>query len=188
MLSSGARQAVALAGGWLFASACVAFSLIYFEEIKSATRGVLGVASPGRAVRGERMRPAAGRPGATGNTVELRAASNGHYFTSAEINGRSVDVMVDTGATMVALSWEDARRAGLYISDRDFSQAVRTANGVARVAPVMLDSIGIGGILVRNVPAAVSQPGMLGTSLLGMSFLQRLQRVDMRGGVLVLVE
>ena len=59
---------------------------------------------------------------------------------------------------------------------------------MARVAPVMLDRVSIGDITVRNVPAAVSEPGKLATSLLGMSFLSRLQRVDMRSGVLVLQE
>ena len=59
---------------------------------------------------------------------------------------------------------------------------------LARVAPVVLDRVSIGDITVRNVPAAVSEPGSLGTSLLGMSFLSRLQRVDMRGGTLVLQE
>jgi aspartyl protease family protein len=59
---------------------------------------------------------------------------------------------------------------------------------VARIAPVVLDRVAIGSILVRNVPAAVSEPGKLSTSLLGMTFLGRLQRVDMRGGVLVLQE
>ena len=57
---------------------------------------------------------------------------------------------------------------------------VRTANGVARVAPVTLDRVSIGDITVRNVPASVSERGVLGTTLLGMSFLGRLSRVDMR--------
>jgi aspartyl protease family protein len=96
--------------------------------------------------------------------------------------------MVDTGATMVALTYEDASRAGMYIRDRDYTQRVSTANGAARVAPVILDRVSVGTITVRNVPAAVSEPGMLATSLLGMSFLGRLQRVDMRSGVLVLSE
>ena len=60
--------------------------------------------------------------------------------------------------------------------------------GVARVAPVVLDRVSIGDITVRNVPAAVSEPGRLATSLLGMSFLGRLQRVEMRAGTLVLQE
>ena len=82
--------------------------------------------------------------------------------------------MVDTGASLVALTYEDASRAGIYVRDRDFTQLVRTANGIARVAPVTLDRVSIGDITVRNVPASVSERGMLGTTLLGMSFLKRL--------------
>ena len=96
--------------------------------------------------------------------------------------------MVDTGASIVALTFEDAERAGLYIRDSDYTHRVNTANGLARIAPVTLDRVAIGEIMVRNVPAAVSEPGKLTTSLLGMSFLSRLQRVDMRRGVLVLHE
>ncbi|MBI1650601.1 TIGR02281 family clan AA aspartic protease [Hyphomicrobium sulfonivorans] len=128
------------------------------------------------------------QPTASGTVVELAAQDNGHFNTHAEINGRPVEVMVDTGATMVALSFEDAERAGLYLRDQDFTRSVHTANGVARVAPVTLDRVSIGGITVRNVPAAVTEPGRLKTSLLGMSFLSRLSRFDMRQGRLVLQE
>ena len=100
----------------------------------------------------------------------------------------SIDVLVDSGASIVALTYEDARRAGMYVRDGDFTQRVSTANGLARVAPVMLDRVSIGDITVRNVPAAVTEPGSLATSLLGMSFLGRLQSVDMRAGTLVLQE
>jgi aspartyl protease family protein len=99
-----------------------------------------------------------------------------------------VDVLVDSGASMVALTYDDAGRAGVYVRDSDFTQRVRTANGLARVAPVTLDRVSIGDVTVRNVPATVSEPGSLGTTLLGMSFLSRLQRVDMRAGILVLQE
>jgi aspartyl protease family protein len=123
-----------------------------------------------------------------GRTVEIRAGRHGHYQANVEINGRAIDVMVDTGATIVALTFDDARRAGVHVRNGDYTQRVNTANGIARVAPVTLERVSIGDITVRNVPAAVSEPGKLATSLLGMSFLARLQRVDMRAGVLVLQE
>lgn len=119
-------------------------------------------------------------------TVELKAGRNGHFHTDAEINGRNVEVLVDTGATMVALTYEDAERAGIRPQPADFTQAVSTANGVARVAPVILDRVSIGDITVRGVRAVVSERGRLTTTLLGMTFLSRLERVDMRSGVLVL--
>lgn len=104
------------------------------------------------------------------------------------MNGRTIRVLVDTGASIVALTYEDARSIGLLVRDSDFTHRVSTANGIARVAPVVIDRIAIGDILVRDVQGAVMEPGKLGTTLLGMSFLGRLQRVDMRAGTLVLQE
>lgn len=120
--------------------------------------------------------------------VTLRATSNGHFETTAEINGRSVDVMVDTGATLVALTYEDAERAGIYLTPADFTHSVSTANGIAKVAPVDISAIAIGSITVRNVRGAVTERGKLHRTLLGMTFLGRLSRVEMRKNDLVLHE
>ena len=120
--------------------------------------------------------------------VTLRATDNGHFETTAEVNGRDVEVMVDTGATMVALTYEDAERAGIYLSPSDFTHSVSTANGIAKVAPIEIGSISIGGITVRNVSGAVAERGNLHKTLLGMTFLGRLSRVEMRRIDLVLHE
>jgi aspartyl protease family protein len=185
-LSPGMRQAAMLAAGWAAAAGCMALGIVHFSEIGER------IGSAASAPRDAAARPAVRRDGerqaANGRIVELRAGSYGHYRTSAEINGRPVTVMVDTGASMVALSYEDARAAGIYLRDSDFTHRVSTANGFARVAPITIDRVSIGDITVRNVPGAVMEAGKLETSLLGMSFLARLQRVDMRSGVLVLQE
>lgn len=123
-----------------------------------------------------------------GSEVELKANPRGHFETSAEINGRSIEVMVDTGATMVALTAEDAERAGIYTSARDFTHSAHTANGTAKVAPVRISQISIGGITVRDVDGAVAETGKLNQSLLGMSFLKKLNGVEMRGKSLFLRE
>lgn len=128
------------------------------------------------------------RPGASGGDVELKANANGHFETEAEINGRSVDVMVDTGATMVALTWEDAERAGIYLRSSDFTHETQTANGKAKVAPIKISEISIGSITVRNVNGAVAEQGKLKQTLLGMSFLNRLSRVEMQSKTLILKE
>jgi aspartyl protease family protein len=117
--------------------------------------------------------------------VTLRATDSGHFETSAEINGRSVDVLVDTGATLVALTYEDAERAGLYLNSSDFNNSVSTANGTAKVAAVDIGSITVGNITVRNVRGAVAERGKLHRTLLGMTFLSRLN-VEMKKNVLVL--
>lgn len=120
--------------------------------------------------------------------VTLRATDGGHFETTAEINGRDVDVMVDTGATIVALTYEDAERAGIFLTPADFTHQVSTANGIAKVAPIQLASVSIGSITVRNVRGAVSERGNLHKTLLGMTFLGRLSRVEMRRNDLVLHE
>ena len=194
-LSAGARQAVGMAAGWLLVASSALVSVVYFSEIKEAARVMLGCRRRPRATRppGSTPRQPAARQReparALGNrSVEIRAGAHGHYYAQAEINGRRVDVLVDTGASIVAMPHEDASRAGVYVRDSDYTQRVSTANGFARVAPVMLDRVSIGDITVRNVPAAVMEPGKLATTLLGMSFLGRLQRVDMRAGMLILQE
>ncbi len=179
-----------MAGGWVLASASVVVSVVYFAEIQDIAVRLLGTPAP--QVTRQLDRGSGGDLASTARTgarvVELRAGSMGHYHTVAEINGRRVQVLVDTGATMVALTYEDARALGLSMRDSDFTHRVSTANGFGRVAPVMIDRISIGDITVRNVRGAVMEPGKLGTTLLGMSFLGRLQRVDMRAGTLVLQE
>jgi len=130
---------------------------------------------------------AAPRP-SLGRTVELKAGAHGHFYSRIHVNGRAVQAMVDTGASIVALTFEDARNAGIHVRDGDYTHRVSTANGVARVALVTLDSVAIEDIMVRNVRAAVAEPGKLTTTLLGMSFLGQLRRAQMSRGVLVLEE
>jgi aspartyl protease family protein len=120
--------------------------------------------------------------------VELAAGGNNHFFADAELNGRSVNVMVDTGASMVALTYEDARRAGINPRDSEFTGRSSTANGIARYAPVDIDRVSIGGIEVRNVRAAVMEEGKLETSLLGMSYLGKIGGFSVKSGRLVLEE
>jgi aspartyl protease family protein len=123
-----------------------------------------------------------------GRTVELRAGAHGHFYSRIHVNGRAVQAMVDTGASIVALTYEDARNAGVHIRDSDYTHRVSTANGVARVAMVTLDSVAIEDIVVHDVRAAVAEPGKLTKTLLGMSFLGQLRRAEMSRGVLVLEE
>jgi len=115
----------------------------------------------------------------------IAADRSGHFILQANINGADVAFMVDTGATSVALSRADAERIGLPDARLDFSQRVQTANGVARVAPVTLDSVNIGQLNMRDVKAVViDQP--MSMSLLGMSFLSRLNGYEVRDRRLVL--
>ena len=192
--SSGTRQAASMAAGWLVAAGASAFSLVYFSEIKEVARGLLGIPA-----RSERAGDRGQAPRSWRRPVGERAATRPH----GRDQGRRARPLLRqhrdqrpphrrAWSTRAPRSWRSPTRtpsaAGVYIRDSDYTQRVNTANGLARIAPVMLDRVSIGDITVRNVPAAVSEPGKLTTSLLGMSFLNRLQRVDMRSGVLVLQE
>jgi aspartyl protease family protein len=137
-----------------------------------------------RPVETDQSKAVAPQPG----TVTLPAGEFGHFLTEAEINGRDVGVMVDTGASLVALTYDDAERAGIFVRPSDFTHRAQTANGVARVAPVTIPRIRIGDVTVRNVDAVVSERGASNRTLLGMSFLGRLSRVEMRGSTLLLQE
>lgn len=119
--------------------------------------------------------------------VALAADSRGHFVTTARINGRKVVVLVDTGATSVAIGAETARSLGYYLTKSDFTGRVSTANGIIPVARVKLREVTLGNVTVRNVEAAVS-PGDLGVNLLGMSFLGRLSKFEVNDGELVLTQ
>lgn len=187
--SSGTRGLLGEAMSWVAAASILAFGILHFDEIRSATNAALGLPTPAEvAAAEEAARRSPGPSASSGGQVELRAERSGHFHTEAEINGRPVEVMVDTGATLVALSYEDAESAGIYLKPQDFTHGVSTANGRAKVAPVTLGRVSIGDITVRNVQAVVSEPGRLSTSLLGMSFLGRLSRFEMRSGTLHLAE
>src|SRR5262245_55150352 len=86
-------------------------------------------------------------------TVTVRKDRRGHFQVEASINGRRMDLMVDTGASVVALTRRDAQRIGVNPAPRDFTAQVRTANGMVRAAPARLDAVEISGIVVRDVNA-----------------------------------
>src|SRR5271154_4411634 len=121
-----------------------------------------------------------------GRSVEVARASGGDFDLTAQINGASVAMVLDTGASSVVLTREDAKAAGLPLEVLAYSAMIDTANGRTHAAPVRLDRVAVGGLVERSVDALVAQPGQLKTSLLGMSFLNRLQSWEVRGDLLVL--
>lgn len=176
-LSSGMRRMLTEAGLWAGIGAVGVLAFAHFDRI--AAVAVPRLAALDQAHHGSHRPQSA-------NGVEIRADNFGHFIAPAVVNGRSIDVMVDTGASLVALTYEDAARAGIRVRPSDFTQRVTTANGHAKVAPVRLDAIAIGDVVVRDVGAVVAESGRLETTLLGMTFLSRLGRVEISGGRLVL--
>lgn len=118
------------------------------------------------------------------NTIVYPTDQQGHVILDATVNGAPIRALVDTGASVIALTPGDARAAGLDPAGLVFSGHVQTANGPARVAPVTLREVRIGQLSIYDVPAAVLEH--LDVSLLGMSLLNRLQGYEMRDGKLTI--
>ena len=119
-------------------------------------------------------------------TVTVRGDARGHFNVEGSVDGRRLDFVVDTGATLVALRERDAGRLGIFPAPRDYTGRTSTANGVIKVAPVRLPSLEINGIRVYDVNAVVIPDESLGVNLLGMSFLSRVRRFEMANGRLVM--
>jgi len=121
-----------------------------------------------------------------GRNVEIGRNSAGDFAISAQINGARVAMVLDTGASAVVLTHDDAKAAGLPLEVLNYTVNIDTANGRTRAAPVTLDRIAIGGLTERSIEALVVQPGQLKMSLLGMSYLNRLQSFEVSGDRVVL--
>jgi aspartyl protease family protein len=158
---------------WVVIGLLLAVGYTYRYDLRDIGDRVLSELMPGRAL-------------SRGGTVEIARGNRGEFQIVAEINGARVSTVYDTGASAVVLTQEAAKAAGLPLDFLNYSIAVETANGRARAAPVTLDRIKVGGIEERAVPALIAQPGQLRTSLLGMSFLNRLKSSEVRGDRLVL--
>ena len=116
----------------------------------------------------------AGAPSGRAPRATLAADGRGHFVTDGRVNGAALRLLVDTGATMVSIPGTDARRMGL-----DFTKGqkgiAQTANGPTPAYRIKLDSVQVGEIELLNVDAIVLDGGGLSQSLLGMSFLNRVE-------------
>lgn len=122
---------------------------------------------------------------ADGSRIEVPRAFDGHYYLTLALNGTPVQFVVDTGASEIVLSQDDARRVGLDPATLIYSGSAGTANGVVRTARVTLEQVALGPVVDHRVPAWVNQGEMNG-SLLGMTYLQRFDRIEIADGRLVL--
>lgn len=125
------------------------------------------------------------RPIVTGDAISVRAASDGHFYMELTVDGTPIRFLVDTGSSDIVLSPADARRVGFDPARLSYTRRYGTANGIVRGAPVRLDSLVLGPVRFRNLPASVNQAAMA-SSLLGMSFLDRFRSYTVRDGVLTL--
>lgn len=128
----------------------------------------------------------AGSGGSAKPVVSLNADGRGHFFTTGTINGRSIDFMVDTGASSVAIGSREAERLGIdYRSGQ--RGWVSTANGTAAAYRVLLNNVRIGGISLNMVPGMVLEGDGMSIALLGMSFLNQLD-MKREGSIMTLTQ
>jgi aspartyl protease family protein len=166
-------QALTAALLWIAVALVLVVGYAYRFELHTVADRVMAELIPGHVVT-------------HGRSVELARSYGGDFDVTAQINGARVAMILDTGASSVVLTREDARAAGLPLEVLAYTAVIETANGRTHAAPVRLDRIAIGGLVERSVDALVAQPGQLKTSLLGMSFLNRLQSWEVRGDRLLL--
>ena len=121
-----------------------------------------------------------------GRSLTVRRDNRGHFNVEGRVDGRRMDFVVDTGATIIAIPEREAARLGIHPARRDYTAQIKTANGTVYAAPTRLAMVEVGGLTVRDVAAVVMPNEALSENLLGMSFLSRLRRFEFADGRLVL--
>lgn len=179
--------------GLLIASALVVPGIL--EDRISQEQAATATNPAARPARQEVVMPARAEPSNARNSNPLdgrrtiiEADSRGHFVTEARMNGSRQEVLVDTGATLVAMNESTARELGIRLSASDFKYRVSTANGDTEAALVTIDRIEIDRLRAEDVQATVTRDEALDIVLLGMSFLNKLKRFQIENGELVLTQ
>jgi aspartyl protease family protein len=123
---------------------------------------------------------------ASDSRVVVPPDARGHFLVDGRIDGQPLDFMIDTGASVIALTADGAATAGIYPAAREFTALIGTANGKVYGAPVQLDRVEIGDLMLHDVDAVVLPKAALSENLLGLSFLSRLRHFEYTDGKLVL--
>lgn len=161
---------------WGALGAVLVAGYAYQDEARVLGDRMLGALRPGSAVVG------------SDGTVTITRRQDGDFHVRATVNGQPQGFQFDTGASSVVLTAESAASLGIRPAESEFSIRVSTANGTTLAAPALLDTLQVGSIVERRIPALVSRPGALRENLLGMSFLDRLAAYEVRGDRLILRE
>src|SRR5262245_19651374 len=177
-----------MAGGSMKQIVAFAFVAMVIAGVMRRVMSQVGEGSPGATPVARSVEPARQPQTQASNyrTVTVQSDRRGHFQVEGSVDGRRLDFMVDTGATVVALRERDAGKLGIFPAPRDYTGLTATANGTIRVAPVRLPSLEVNGIRVYDVNAVVIPDHALSVNLLGMSFLSRVRRFEMANGRLVM--
>ncbi len=158
---------------WVVTGLVLALGYTYRFELRTVYERVMAELMPGYTAT-------------QGRIVEIARGRVGEFSIMTQVNGGGVPMLLDTGATAVVLTQDAAKAAGLPLEVLAYNVTVDTANGRTQAASVTLDSLAVGGLVERAVPALIARPGQLRTSLLGMSFLNRLESWEVRGDKLIM--
>ena len=174
-----AAEALKALGSWVAIGFVLIALYAYRSEIGAVGDRVVQELQPGS------VQTVTTGAGGRGAVIKIRK-TEGHFIAKTQVNGRSVRMIIDTGASTVVLRPEDARRAGIELNALTYSIPVETANGRAFAARVKLDKVSLGDLTLEKVDALVTRPGALHQSLLGMSFLSRLRSYEFSGNQLLM--
>src|SRR5262245_7761787 len=159
----------------IFATALVVAGGYAARYVDRATEAPDAGAQPAAAIQpADELR----EPSNSGRSLMVESDRQGHFQVEARVEGRFMDFVVDTGASLVVLRESSAAMAGIRPQPRDYTAVARTANGKIKAAPAKIDRIEIGDISVYDVPAMVLPDEALAKNLLGVSFLSRLRRYE----------
>ncbi len=157
---------------WVLIALALVTGYLYRGDFRSVGERIVAGLMPGRAVTVTTQDGQA--------EVILHKVLGGHFETSVDIGPVSVPVLIDTGASSVALRFEDAVRIGIDPAELRFTRTVLTANGRASAAPLRIPELRLGPIVRTDIEAVVLEEGRLDQSLLGMSFLSTLSSLQMQ--------
>jgi aspartyl protease family protein len=166
-------KAITAAALWIVIALVLMVGYTYRFQLRDVADHVMAELVPGHATE-------------SGRTVALARTQSSDFQILTDVNGHNVPMILDTGASAVVLTNEAAKAVGLPVEVIKYTVNIATANGHTKAAEATLDRVAVGSIVERSVPALIAQPGQLKTSLLGMSFLNRLQSWEVRGDRLVL--
>jgi aspartyl protease family protein len=172
------RAVIPIAIVSLVACALAPYAAQMIQMMMSPPSAAVAVAAP-------HPDPAPAQSNNASRSVVITPSRGGHFRVTARVDGRRIDFLIDTGASAIALKPEDAAMLGFRPIASDYVAAVKTANGVIRVAPVELGTVEIEDLEVHNVAAMVLPAGVLPENLLGLSFLRHV-RFEYSGDKLVL--
>jgi aspartyl protease family protein len=165
---------------WALVALLLVAGYSYREEIFSLGHRVVGeLLPPGSALRSETQVDGE-------RSVRIRRRPDGHFIAKTQVNGVSLTMLIDTGASTVVLKPADAQRLGIDVDRLKYTVPVQTANGTTYAAHARLRNVTLGPISLNDVDALVSKPGTLKENLLGMSFLSRLRSYEFTTDMLTL--